>query len=111
MGGRGGKAGCDGGYSSHGFSDITRERHFQDHGQDYGASTAKEYEAIAVNFRDSKPTSNTREFVSESGFVFKYDVGKNDFLIYKQNGEIVTMFKPERALGYWRDQVDKYGPK
>ena len=108
-GGRG--AGCSGGYTSHGFSDVTRDRHFNVHGGDYEAASAEEYESIAVNFRDSEPTANIEEFISEDGSTFKYDSAANDFLIYKPNGEIVTFFKPGRGLNYWKDQVDLYGPE
>ena len=75
-----------------------------------GAATVEEYEAEAVGFRDSLPTLNTEEFVSEDGLTFKYDRINNDFLIYKPNGEIITMYKPDRGLSYWKDQVDLYGP-
>lgn len=109
MGGNGRNAGCAGGYSSHGFSDLTRERHFDRHGADYGAKTAEEYESKAVSFRDRELSSNLEEFTAKGGLRFKYDSIENDFMIYKQNGEIVTMFKPERGFDYWKDQVDLYG--
>lgn len=40
---------------------------------------------------------------------FKYDKTTNDFLIYKSDGEIVTLFKPEKGLDYWNKQVELYG--
>jgi len=89
---------------------LTHDCHFSHHGDEYKASNAEEYEAKAVIFRDSQPTSNTEEFVSTDGLHFKYESVNNDFLIYKPNGEIVTMFKPDRGLDYWKDQVDLYGP-
>jgi hypothetical protein len=65
----------------------------------------------AGQLRDRKITEDVREFISESGLRFRYDVKNNDFLIYKENGEIVTMYKPEKGLGYWERQVKNMDQK
>jgi pyocin large subunit-like protein len=98
-------------YSINGFSVLTRRRHYDEHGKDYNVDSVSEYEKIAVKFRNKKTDSDIHEFVSSSGLRFKYDRKNNDFLIYKENGEIVTLYKPEKGYDYWERQVQKYGTK
>jgi pyocin large subunit-like protein len=93
------------------FSELTRDIHFEKHGKEYDAKNVDEYEMLAKEFRDSPIDKNTREFISQGGLKFKYNLKSNDFLIYKNDGEFVTFYKPDRGLDYWEDQVNKYGPK
>ncbi|MDR2610018.1 MAG: hypothetical protein LBC58_01015 [Clostridiales Family XIII bacterium] len=98
-------------YPLNGFSALTRKRHFDDHGKEYGVNSINEYEKLAIVLRDKNIDTNIREFISESGLRFKYDIKNNDFLIYKENGEIVTLYKPDDGYNYWERQVVKYGSK
>ncbi|MDR1292845.1 MAG: hypothetical protein LBJ91_05585 [Clostridiales Family XIII bacterium] len=98
-------------YRINGFSALTRMRHYKEHGKDYNVKNANEYEKIAVKLRDIKVDGNIQEFTSASGLRFRYDKNNNDFLIYKESGEIVTLYKPEKGYDYWERQVHKYGTK
>jgi pyocin large subunit-like protein len=113
MGGGGGSSGDPSGNAKptdRGFSEITREQHFDRHGHEYNAKTAKEYEDKARVFRDKALNENIKQFISRDGFLFKYDTTANDFLITKPNGEIVTFYKPTKGLSYWEGQVKIYDP-
>jgi pyocin large subunit-like protein len=112
MGGMGGSSAGSGDKkpSDHGFSDLTRNYHFERHGNEYEAKTESEYENLAIEFREKPLDETTRSFISNDGYRFKYDESSNDFLITKPDGEIVTLYKPTDGLAYWERQVLKYGP-
>jgi pyocin large subunit-like protein len=92
-----------------GFSELTRNDHFERHGYEYGAKTPDEYEKLAIELKNRASSDDIRQFISKDGFLFKYDVKNKDFLIAKPSGEIVTLYKPTNKLNYWEGQVLKYG--
>jgi pyocin large subunit-like protein len=96
-------------YPVNGFPSLTRRRHFEAHGKDYRGSSIDDYEQLALTLRNRRVGADVREFISTTGLRFRYDSKNNDFLIYRENGEIVTLYKPEKGVNYWERQVEKYG--
>jgi pyocin large subunit-like protein len=97
-------------YQKNGFPIETLDRHFEIHGSEFDAKNAAEYEALAIKFRDDTSEKGIEQFVNY-GYCYKYDRRRNFFLIFKENGEIVTLYKPDDGIHYWKKQVADYGPK
>ena len=85
--------------------------HFEKHGEEVGANSAKEYLVKAQNFLEKEATSTTKSFISSEGTYFRYDTATNEFGIINNYGGISTYFKPDTGMDYWLDQVNKYSPK
>jgi pyocin large subunit-like protein len=108
MGGRGGGAGCDGGYSAHGFSDESLNEHYLKHGKTFGPISKTEYQERALRFRNSLPSTDVEEFVAPNGSVYKYNTKTTEFMVYLDDGEIITYFKPDNPARYWMTQRVNY---
>jgi hypothetical protein len=78
--------------------------HFERHGAEFGAKTAKAYLRQAQSFvRREGLDSVTRS----NGDRLLYDAAKNEFAAVAKDGTIRTYFKPKRGAEYWLDQLKK----
>ncbi len=89
----------------------TLERHFRDHGADFGARNADEYAQGASDFfqrsqRDRLPTK-----IDSEGGIRVYDPATNTFGAYNADGTTRSFYKPDPSkhgrktnLDYWNDQ-------
>lgn len=78
-----------------GFASIQqRNRHFQLHGHDFGASHAEEYERFAIAFWDHSVSRGVYEHTRSGGDKLRYDSNTDAFGVLDVTGVIRTYFKP-----------------
>lgn len=80
----------------------TLERHFRDHGADFGSRSAQEYAQQASEFfqrsiRDQLPIK-----IDSEGVIRVYDPGTNTFGAYNPDGTTRTFFKPTSPTYFQR---------
>jgi hypothetical protein len=81
--------------STNGFESIAQlNRHFQEHGDDFGASNPSEYEEMADVFLSQEKLETVHECVRVSGARLRYDPSTEAFGILDRTGVIRTYFKP-----------------
>ena len=81
--------------STSGFSN-TRQllRHFADHGAEFGANSAAEYEAMADAFLGQPKTAHVHECARKSGDTIRFDPFTEAYGVLASNQVIRTYFKP-----------------
>jgi pyocin large subunit-like protein len=78
-----------------GFADSRRlGTHFQEHGGDFGASNAIEYEAHADMFLSGQCPAHVHEFIRSKGDIMRYDPMTEAFGVLGADGVIRTFLKP-----------------
>lgn len=78
-----------------GFESLAQLRlHFQEHGGDFGASDADEYEQMADAFLGGSTAPTVHECVRRCGVKIRYDPADESFGILDSNKVIRTYFKP-----------------
>ena len=102
---------------TNGFADaISRQDHFKRHGGGFGATTAKEYEALADAFLGSPLASSILECVRLSNAdIVRYNPITDEFGILSAQRIIKTYFKPmpwnkrkyPNNVEYWKEQCKK----
>jgi pyocin large subunit-like protein len=73
---------------------IQLNRHFVEHGADFGASNAQEYEEAADAFLAGTMHVTTRECTRTKGDIIRYDQQTQAYGILDSRGIIRTYFKP-----------------
>jgi hypothetical protein len=69
-----------GGRQNFGFRDTKlRDGHFKDHGEDFGATSAEQYEKMADNFMTNSLGKSTLEKVRANGDIVRYDTVTEEF--------------------------------
>jgi hypothetical protein len=78
-----------------GFESISQlRRHFSEHGHDFGARNANEYEQMADLFLGGNKPEGMHECVQNSGARLRYDPVSEAFGVLGTQGIIGTYFKP-----------------
>lgn len=86
-------------------------RHIEKHLHQYENMTEGAYVKCAQDLLAADLSENIEGFVTEKGFVFKYDKVDNNFAIGRADGKISTLFKPDEQYVYWKGERIKYEPK
>ncbi|MGJ8739812.1 minor capsid protein [Clostridium botulinum] len=86
-------------------------RHIEKHLSEYENITKEEYLDIARKLLSAPLSKDVEGFVSEDGFIFKYRKSTNDFAVGRADGKISTLFKPDRRLEYWKEQIKEFKNK
>lgn len=94
-----------------GFNPKKLQKHYDKHKDDFEFKNPNEYEKFAKEFMNKEIKDDIEGFVNENGYVFKYDNKSGIFGTSKPTGVTETLFKPTKAKEYWKEQVEKYGPK
>ena len=94
-----------------GFNPKKLQKHYDKHKDDFEFKNPNEYEKFAKEFMNKEIKDDIEGFVNENGYVFKYDNKNGIFGTSKPTGVTETLFKPTKAKEYWKEQVEKYGPK
>jgi hypothetical protein len=78
--------------------------HFYDHAQDFGCTTAEEYEAMADGFwaRDLR-TPPLYECIRDNGMVCRYDCETQEYSVKLTWGFVATYFKPKPGSHFDKD--------
>lgn len=71
-----------------------RDRHFSEHGADFGASNAKDYEVSADLFLGGTASSSVHECTRRAGDKVRYDPATEAYGVIDSAGVIRTFFKP-----------------
>jgi pyocin large subunit-like protein len=108
MGGRGSGASRTQGASRKGFSEESLNKHYAKHSKEFAGLSKDEYAERAVEFRDKLPSVEIEEFTDANCSVYKFNSHTNEFMVYKENGEIITYFIPDNPSEYWMRQKAMY---
>ena len=93
-----------------GFPSESLDRHYEWHAKEYPGLSKNQYNNYAKKLRDKKLSKTIDEFWSDSrNSYYKYDNNNNDLVIYRKNGEIVTLFKPTAKDRYFENQRRMHG--
>ena len=80
---------------TNGFESVEQlNRHFQAHGDDFGASNPNEYEELADQFLGLPKPSAVHECAKACGAILRYDPSTETFGVLDRHGIIRTCFKP-----------------
>lgn len=80
------------------------------HAEEYkadGILTAKQYEQRALSLVESPTSKTILGHCDERGVVIRYDKNKNDFVKGHPQKGIYTMFKPDKGLDYYLNELRK----
>ena len=89
----------------------TLQRHFNDHGTDFGSRSAKEYAKAARDFLQNKGQKGILGKIDDKGTIRLYDPKTNTFGAFDASGKTKTFFKPnpnvhgyDTNFDYWNAQ-------
>ena len=82
----------------------TLERHFGDHGGDFGSQSAEEYADQASKFLEDAQSENLPTKIGPDGVIRVYDPETNTFGAYNPDGTTKTFFQPSGGQNYWNTQ-------
>jgi pyocin large subunit-like protein len=81
--------------TTNGFESIAQlNEHFQEHGSDFGASSASDYERMADAFLGGSKAETVHECIRACGMKLRYDSADEAFGILDRANVILTYFKP-----------------
>jgi hypothetical protein len=69
-------------------------RHFAEHGADFGASNSTDYELMADKFLGGSKPAGTHECTRSKGDILRYDPATDVYGVLSSGGIIRTFFKP-----------------
>ena len=87
------------------------DKHVEKHINEYDNITAEEYLNIARDLLASQLSNDIEGFASKDGFIFKYRKSSNDFAVGRADGKISTLFKPDKNIEYWKEQMSLFKDK
>lgn len=87
------------------------DRHIEKHLSEYGDITSEDYLNIARDLLSAPLSNDIEGFISKDGFIFKYRISTNDFAIGRADGKISTLFKPDKNIEYWKEQISLFKDK
>jgi len=91
-----------------GFRSEARLReHYDKHGREFDAGSAREYLAMARALRDRPPGPGLLEAARADGVVTRFDRESGAFIAFDADGTIRTFFKPRDGEAYFRRQRDR----
>lgn len=80
---------------TNGFESLVQlNRHFSEHGSDFGASSAREYEELADVFLGGAKPVHVHECARQCGARLRYDPNTEAFGVLDATGVCRTYFKP-----------------
>jgi hypothetical protein len=88
-------------------SDAKLKDHFARHGQDFGATTAADYEAQADAFLTGGKASGVLEKVRPNGDIVRYNPATDEFGVASPTG-IRTYYKPDPAVHGYPTNLDYF---
>jgi pyocin large subunit-like protein len=88
-------------------SDARLREHYDKHGREFGAASAREYVAMARALRDRPLGRDVQEATRADGVVTRFDRESGAFIAFEGDGTIRTFFKPRDGEAYFRRQRDR----
>lgn len=87
------------------------DRYIEKHLSEYGDITPEDYVNTARDLLAAQLSNDIQGFISKDGFTFKYRISTNDFAVGRADGKISTLFKPDKNIEYWKEQISLYKDK
>lgn len=87
------------------------DRHIEKHLSEYGGITPEDYVNTARDLLAAPLSNDIEGFISKDGFTFKYRISTNDFAVGRADGKISTLFKPDKNIEYWKEQISLFKDK
>lgn len=78
-----------------GFDPAFLDDHFDQHGDDFGATTSEEYEARADMFLGGPKEPATYECTRKNGDVLRFDIYTEEFGVLRKDGVILSYYIPD----------------
>jgi hypothetical protein len=93
------------------FASDKLDKHFAKHAKEWGAGniTKTSYLKRARSLLNSNVCGDIKGLTTKEGWVFRYNARTNEFATAKSDGTIETLFRPNRGMDYWNEQVRIYG--
>ena len=88
-------------------SDARLREHYDKHGREFGAASAREYLAMARALRDRPLGPDVLEAARPDGVVTRFGRDTGAFLAFERDGTIRTFFRPRDGEAYFRRQRDR----
>ena len=85
------------------FNSRTLMKHFNEHGNEMGAESASDYEAMALMFANDVDNILHDSFVDAAGSTHKFSYETGEFVIVREDGTVITYFIPESGVRYWEN--------
>ncbi|HBE98651.1 MAG TPA: hypothetical protein DDW18_01185 [Firmicutes bacterium] len=76
-----------------GFNRGGLERHFHDHGKEFGATTAEEYVSKAVHFANTVDRKHFKSVVDCNGTTYKYDIVNHVLALIDKKGYVISYYR------------------
>jgi RHS repeat-associated protein len=92
-------------------SDALLQSHFEDHGSDFGATTAAEYAQQADTFLNGPLESGALEKIRPNGDIVRYNPASEEFGVATADGTIRTYFKPDPAIHGLPSNLDYFNER
>ena len=90
------------------FNQRTLMKHYNDHGDEVGATSAQEYQELAIDFANDVNNVTHDSFVDQNGSTYKFSYETGEFAIIKSDGTVITYYMPDRGEAYWEDVKRKH---
>lgn len=84
-----------------GFNKSRLNKHFEDHGKDFGVNTKEEYASKAVHFANEVDRKNYKSVIDYHGTTYKYDPRNGSYAAITKDGYVVTYYKPRKSGFYY----------
>ena len=91
------------------LSEAKFAEHISDHLHQYKDFTKEQYLGRARELLAKKPGGAVSGFMSDDGWLYKYDSDANDFAIGRPEGFVSTLFKPDDGPKYWKGEKKDHG--
>ena len=79
-------------------SEKELQRHFDDHGNDFGAKNPAEYRAQADKFLNTERSPGTLEKIRGNGDIVRFNPKTDEFGVSRPDGTIRTYYKPNPQI-------------
>ena len=89
---------------AHRFNPKTLMKHYYRHGEEVGASSAADYEGMAITFANDVDNVQHDSYVDEHGSTHKFSYETGEFIIVSNDGTIITYFIPTSGNAYWENE-------
>ena len=70
-------------------------KHYNDHGDEVGATSAQEYQELAIDFANDVNNVTHDSFVDQNGSTYKFSYETGEFAIIKSDGTVITYYIPD----------------
>lgn len=89
------------------FNKKTLKIHFKEHGKNMGYINIEEYKQHAIRFANAINEKEFVSFIDKNYTTYKYNNKTNELVLVKNDGTIITYFKPKEAYEYYKNEKRK----